>query len=654
VMSCTLSFAPSNTEGVLHGFQHRVEPVLGSHARIFNINIFNILDKASLRESAMSFTFTIFNHGTDFNADKNSYEIISFLHNLLPKSDEARIVKEEGSDKYTINNAVNATYMINMGVGSDSVNSSNSTRGYSYATPGEKNPFTGEKKSETSPYNPGMLAALKGPQSASPPKKESLYKEAKGDTYKTGQTQGRIFGIGWDDNVARALDIVCGLAFEHNKKPDIINIVGWSRGGVTSLLIANAIFEIFHYEVIVNVFVIDPVPGGATKRIDSRITTIPPNVNNYFAVIALDDNRANFQPTDRGDIERLSPDNYPNIPRPAGQIVPPNTHFLPLPGDHSCVAGAFDDTTKTHPAMRNVANLVRHLAIKFLTSHGTPFKLDRYRDPIESAEDVVFYYDFIKQCEKAIERQCEIPGIFKDPVGKIASGGKQIRNIKRLKRKTHVAGNPEEVMNDHHQMCLSIVNNDKTLENSLPQYGSFPDSYQDHPRQTLLSRMGFIYPQINIPTSVKDNDITRNIVNKTYYTNDNLGRAIGFISSTKSNDDILSPSAFQTSGVIIRNTEWESKSKASGFLATRKTIVPVDNALSIYRAGFEICSNNKQWTALDPSAKRRAIKHRLKNTNILVDACDYYLAAGQGSRNTAVTALRWLASIETDALISVL
>jgi hypothetical protein len=57
---------------------------------------------------------------------------------------------------------------------------------------------------------------------------------------------------------------------------------------------------------------------------------------------------------------------------------------------------------------------------------------------------------------------------------------------------------------------------------------------------------------------------------------------------------------------------------------------------------------------MNPSARRRALKHRLKNTNILIDACDYYLAAGQGSRNTAVTALRWLASFETDALISVL
>jgi hypothetical protein len=602
----------------------------------------------------MSFTFTIFNHGTDFNADKNSYEIISFLHNLLPKSDEARVVKEDVSDKYIINNPENSTYMINMGVGSDSVNAQNSTRGYSYATPGKKNPFTGEKKSESSPYNPGMFAALKGPKSASPPKKESLYKEAIGDTYQTGQTQGRIFGIGWDDNVARALDIVCGLAFEHNKKPDVINLVGWSRGGVTALLIANAIFDVFHYEIVVNIFAIDPVPGGATKRNDSRISVIPPNVNNYFAVIALDDNRVNFQPTDRGDVERLSPDKYPNIPRPIGPIVPPNTHFLPLPGDHSCVAGAFDDTAKAHPAMRNVANLVRHLAIKFLTSHGTPFKLDRYRDPIETAEDVVFYYDFIKQCEKAIERQCEIPGFLKDPVGKIASGGKQVRNVKKFKRKTHISGNPEVVMNDHHQMCLSIVQNEKALENGGAQYGSYPDKYEDNPRQTLLSRMGFVYPQINITVSVRDNELDRNIVNKTYYTNDNLGRAIGKLSGPMLNGGILSPSDFQTSGVIIRTAEWESKSKAGGFLATRKSIVPVDNALSIYRAGFEICTNNNQWTAMNPSARRRALKHRLKNTNILIDACDYYLAAGQGSRNTAVTALRWLASFETDALISVL
>ena len=602
----------------------------------------------------MSFIFTIFNHGTDFNADNNSYEIVTFLHNLLPKDEEARIIKDEDSGRYIIKNSSNSTYMINMGVGSESVDSGKSTRGYSYSTPGTKNPFTGELKSESSPHNPSPLAALKGPQSASTPKKESLYKEALGDSFKTEQTPGRVFGLGWDDNVARSLDIICGLAFDHNRRPDVINLVGWSRGAVTTLLIANAIFDVFHYDIVVNIFSIDPVPGGATKRINSRITDIPPNVNNYFAIIALDDVRVNFQPTDRGDIARLSPDEYPNIPRPNGPICPPNTHFLPLPGNHSCVAGAFADTSKAHPAMRNVANLVRHLALKFLLSHGTPLKMGSYIDPIESPEDVVFYYDFIIQCKDAIQRQCELPHYLKDPVRRIASGGKQIRRVRQQARKEHVGGNSDVFLNDHHEMCWSLTNNKSPRDNGGSQYGQYPSRYSDHPRQCILSKMGFVYSPVIQMSDIKDSDIQRNIQNKTYFTNDNTVKSIGFINGDIRDSGLLLPSNYKTSGSMINSSEWETRSKANGLLATRKTILAVDNALTVYRLGFEVCSDSKKWTAMGTIERRRAIKHRVKNANILVDACNYYLASGQGSRTTAVNALIWLATHEIDALISVL
>ncbi len=50
----------------------------------------------------MPFVFTVFNHGTDFNADKNHFEIVTFLHNLMPKAEEAHVDLDEATGRYVI------------------------------------------------------------------------------------------------------------------------------------------------------------------------------------------------------------------------------------------------------------------------------------------------------------------------------------------------------------------------------------------------------------------------------------------------------------------------------------------------------------------------------------------------------------------------
>lgn len=489
----------------------------------------------------MPFVFTVFNHGTDFNADKNHFEIVTFLHNLMPKAEEAHVDLDEATGRYVIKNAQFATYMINMGVGSESVEAKNSTRGYGYATPGTLNPFTGAEKTATSPHNPGFGTAIfGGVQSATVPRKGSLFQEAQGDTFKTDRDGGRLFGLGWDDNIAKALDIICDLSFEHGRRPDAINLVGWSRGAVTALRIANALFNVFHYEIPINVFAVDPVPGGKTERTETQLN-IPPNVANYLAIIALDDIRANFQPTDRADIYCRDPREYGTIPTGGKQIAPPNVHFLPLPGNHSCVAGAFSDISKAHPAMRNIANLVRHLGIKYLSAHGTPLQMGSYIDPMESAEDVLFYYQFIKQCIDPVREKSKPSGL----TGKVAGGGEQVRPVRENDRRNHVF-NPEKYLNDHEEYCTDLVEKRAARDSGASAYGSRPSTYQANPKQSSLNKMGITYSNSQIIKPIKDPQFKRMIETRTYFTNENMTRIMPYIVGTDTNNALLLSSSYNT------------------------------------------------------------------------------------------------------------
>jgi hypothetical protein len=50
---------------------------------------------------------------------------------------------------------------------------------------------------------------------------------------------GSLFGTGWEANVANAVKTV--KALKH--RPEVINMAGWSRGGVTCHMIANALYR---------------------------------------------------------------------------------------------------------------------------------------------------------------------------------------------------------------------------------------------------------------------------------------------------------------------------------------------------------------------------------------------------------------------------
>src|SRR5262245_46003588 len=109
------------------------------------------------------------------------------------------------------------------------------------------------------------------------PKIEHLFKEGKQPTWwqnvrgKTpynvhrghwGDLQGQLGGTGSQDNV---LVTLTWLWEEYHHEPfTVCNLVGWSRGAVTCIAIANAMqhTEFAEHGVRVNIFAYDPVPGG--------------------------------------------------------------------------------------------------------------------------------------------------------------------------------------------------------------------------------------------------------------------------------------------------------------------------------------------------------------------------------------------------------
>lgn len=136
-----------------------------------------------------------------------------------------------------------------------------------------------------------------------------------------------------------------------------VNLVGWSRGGVTCHMMANAMMtdpDLAHIPV--NIFTVDPVPGAGNFQ-RSRVS-IGRNVRDYTAVYARDERSICFSAT---------------VPI-TGNIG--LTQMYVLPGRHATVAGnAFaDGGVKGAQIFSAPGRIVRHLAEQFLFSRGTKLR----------------------------------------------------------------------------------------------------------------------------------------------------------------------------------------------------------------------------------------------------------------------------------------
>jgi len=392
----------------------------------------------------MARVFTIFNHGTDFHRHKDENETISILSMACRGTEAVLEQTEEPSEEnplpWELKNS-NPTFLICEGPGSDEVDpdesETNPIKSVPHSHPGKNNPIFGTSKgTKLSELNPKI--EQKKLFGFGPKKSSGFQKDFMGQTSSNWKTTGRIYGSGWDDNVYKAVFLITHLQ-GLGQKPDVINLVGWSRGAVTCLKMANKLFEVYEKTIALNIFAIDPVPGGLTKVTDD-ISTIPPNVCNYMAPLAMDDDRANFQPSDRNMLQMLVPQSQTGTPTKG---LAPNVHFLPFPGNHGDVVNV-DVTEYARPS----ANLVRHLAHKFLSAHGTEFNPSKFGShKVDlSPDEICAEYKSLKSNAEHIAKKAS-SGL----IG-VVGGRRKSRHV-RTHREAYVT-DPDLFINEHHRQCF--------------------------------------------------------------------------------------------------------------------------------------------------------------------------------------------------------
>ena len=126
--------------------------------------------------------------------------------------------------------------------------------------------------------------------------------------------------------------------------PTQVNLVGWSRGGISCHMLANAMFKDSELKNIpVNIFAIDPVPGIGNFQDDK--VKLGPNVKEYVGFYARDERSKGFSCV---------------IPQTATGT---KTHIYPIPGRHATVAGnASPDGVNGPKTLAEPGRFVRHFA----------------------------------------------------------------------------------------------------------------------------------------------------------------------------------------------------------------------------------------------------------------------------------------------------
>lgn len=155
-------------------------------------------------------------------------------------------------------------------------------------------------------------------------------------------------GIGVDRNVENAINYLQWMA-SSNMLPTTINMLGWSRGAVTTIRIAYELFQIPHLRHIpVNIFAVDPV-AGAGHNYEDNAREVYDNVKNMISIVSVGENRRAFSPMIKSTYLKIAD---------IGE-----THYIELnfPGVHDTVA-------KYHNVIGQISF---NLAYRFLTHHGT-------------------------------------------------------------------------------------------------------------------------------------------------------------------------------------------------------------------------------------------------------------------------------------------
>lgn len=313
--------------------------------------------------------FTIFCHGTDWNRDKKEPEIVNFFaHNAQGSEYESWLMLD--------------------GVGSR--NRSGQMAGQFDWASRERLKKRGRKFSE-------WLESL--------------------------SVVSAVTGHGVSDNVRHAIVALANL----EPMPTCINLIGWSRGAVTALIIANKVAEIFPDIKDINIFAIDPV-AGRDAGIDPdkpENRTIPAAVKNYLAFLAMGENRRTFKPQDATRVIMQSP---------ASNVV-----FLPIDGIHGSPA-LHDKATK------EISQIAWSTAYLFLTHLGTPIQ----KTPpffVRSDSGLLEAYSNMKLKDE-VYKSIKQKGMIQFIIGRGFSSRDFAKNLDEY------VINPEYFINQHHRQCF--------------------------------------------------------------------------------------------------------------------------------------------------------------------------------------------------------
>jgi hypothetical protein len=245
-----------------------------------------------------------------------------------------------------------------------------------------------------------------------------------------GSKRANAAGEGVEDNARHALVTLANL----NPLPTNVNMIGWSRGAVTALVIANMMYDPTSTEglfrsIDVNIFAVDPVAGkeaGHGPNAETR-RFIPPTVKNYLGILATGENRLTFKPQDLSRVH-------------IGDPNASNVAFLPFPGKHSTVAQNCDRRAV------EVSDIIWTLADRFLKTFGTRQKT---QPPLQTLTGILEAYSGIV-VKKPIYDSIKQKGAYQRMIGK--GFGKREFN-QHLHHYTSYAG---YFINEHHRQVFLL------------------------------------------------------------------------------------------------------------------------------------------------------------------------------------------------------
>ncbi|MCZ8112190.1 MAG: hypothetical protein ACK5Y8_11135 [Betaproteobacteria bacterium] len=348
--------------------------------------------------------FTVYCHGTGYDRIKGHQtdELVAWFHNHTAGV-EATLVDSQ---------VVNGNYLINEGPGHDSD---------AVALPQQINPITGNARDDS--LKNSLKRAVFGSSFA-----DHVYGDTSGKKIQAS-LRGKITGQGWTANTQRTVNIIQHLKFDLGRDIDVVNLVGWSRGAVTCMRIANLMMDVFGTEITCNIFAVDPVAGQdeGIFRGDTRV--LQQNVKNYVGILAMHERRSTFKPQD-----------WSRVNAPYTDCI-----FLPMPGVHS--------TPVIPGTPPQVAYITRNLACGLLRHWGSPITSVPFGHLCSSRDMSLSYAQLVLALSAHREYQTQVLD------GLINGGTLNLRRrdfAKHSRMDHYTRGGKESYwINEHHRACFA-------------------------------------------------------------------------------------------------------------------------------------------------------------------------------------------------------